>query len=214
MLPDSVNVLSFLAEILTALSGNLKSLRGTPKQRLAKDLFELFQILDEVDSNIQEISEQLLLFVKEQQVGMKVHYIHSAGRRMESFINICDQFGKWLCKHQKIIKTINIFSDKTVYFLNRIERMDMQSTEEIRQNFGYYSIGKDNIEVNLDIGMLSIRNALQATRSPDPSQFPSRDEVIKIIDQFAELSHLIKEAETSLRDFAKINLTVEDFFRN
>jgi hypothetical protein len=89
---DEIATLKLLSELFLSIAGQLNKLKGTPKQLFVREIIVLFDILEQAGQNILGVISSLNDFKKEKTIGMKVHYIQSAGKSLEGF---CENSGRF-----------------------------------------------------------------------------------------------------------------------
>jgi DNA repair exonuclease SbcCD ATPase subunit len=200
MVVDQIAVLKLLSDLFLSIAGQLNKLKGTPKQRFAREILDLFDILGRAERNISEIIESLKDFNKAEQIGMRVHYIHRAGKFLEEFSRTCDLFIRWVDHHENLSGALQVLSPKTEEIMDELNRLDRLYT---KGNAAYAQLRKT---------IKTLEENLQAVRSPNPNGFPTSEFVVETIEQFNQILSQIEASKRLLREFATKNLSVEDFF--
>jgi len=195
---DLVASFKLLSELFVTLEGQLSKVRGTPKQRLARNIIEMFDILTELEKSVAIILDSLKSFQAESQVGMRVHIIYKTQSLFENLEEACEKFLAWVHKHKEFSITLDIFAPRAY------EKYGLSS------RYTTVVVGPKPI---LSEALETFRTQLQAVRSPDPALFPSGEVLENIIAQFEILLANIKAFKKDIRRFASTNLSVEDFFK-
>lgn len=194
MAAGAIPALGLITSVVKENTDAVKRAREISKQRFLREIASLFGVFETVDEQIVEINSSLQAFIEEEQVGMRVHYLHEAGVHFEEFVKTQDDFLEWMEKSRDIRHAIGIFSSPTRSVLERLvgEHADAR---------GHVSTGIDNI-----------RSELQAVASPDPAEFPAPGTVTEVMRQLASLSAEISYARKVISDFVCANFTMEDMF--
>ena len=197
---DQLSALTLLSDLFVTIAGELKKLKGTPKQRFARDIIALFDIADQAERDITEIIKTLEEFHEEAAVGMRVHLIHKTGKLLDKFAVTCRSFIRWIENHDELSNALDILEPKTKDIWNSLKGWDEKYT---KGNAAF---------TNLKSDLLTLQSQLQATKSPNPKLFPMPEVVRKTLLELRSIATQIQTSKELLRKFAADNLTIEDFF--
>lgn len=201
-LPDlfPVEIYTHLGNIVVALSQALSTTQ-TPFDRPAtRILLGLYDVVLVADGQLSRFFEALDRFQKETQIGWKVYWIHRAGKGLEDLQETLSELIKW------------IDSRKSDLYQMQVWTADNESAWDlINDHDAGYGVGESAIET-LKASIAGFRHQLQATTSPDPTQFPAQAEIVEVNTYLADLHEKIRGTRKILRDFATNHLAVSQFF--
>jgi septal ring factor EnvC (AmiA/AmiB activator) len=199
MIPiNLISSFKILSELFSSLQGQLDKAKGTPKQKLARNIIELFDVLDEFEKSVAVVIKNLNEFEAEKQIGMRVHIIHKTQFLFDELENSCNKFLHWVQKHKEFSITLNVFAPAAY------EKYGLSTS---------YSRVVTEPKSMLSETLKTFRSQLQAVRSPDPKLFPKKQDLENIMAQFQILLTNIKKFRKDIRKFASTKLSVDDFFK-
>lgn len=208
---DPINGLQLLGNLLETIPKTLENLIVSPDPRFARNLLSFFEIFEEVEPSLLRVVSDLRAFTNEPTVGMQVHYIHRAGKRIDTFQAVLIDVLDWLKEHEDWYQAfIEVSQPKVRKALINTQPKDYYAVLaygcEVNQEYGYEQA------FDLTVGLTVLRYELQAVRSPNPKFFPKPARLQEINCQINELLERVCWASNAIREFASSNLTVEDFF--
>lgn len=195
---DQIAALKLLGDLFVEITSALKRIKGTPKQRLARDVISLFDLFRAVEESSNKSIDHLRAFQEEPTIGMKVHYIHEAGIALSALEDSCKRFIVWSYSHTTWNHLLQIFAPKS-----KAQYANLMATD-----MGFENYMKEQLSGELT----KIREGLQAVKSPDPERFPRFKEIEEALRKIEQVRMQARLAEKMTREFAKENLTVDDFF--
>lgn len=197
---DTIAALQLIGNLFISITGQLNKIKGTPKQRFARDVVALSDILERAEKSTAEIILSLNKFESEKTIGMQVNYIHATGKNLEQFSNTCEQFTRWIEKHENLSGMLQILAPEVKGLISEVTIADLPYTK----GGAIYLYLKDYLS--------SLQESLQATRSPNPKKFPTDKFVSDTIEEFNQLIAQIRASKKLLQEFASSHLTIDDFF--
>jgi hypothetical protein len=202
MITETISGLKLISDLFVSIAGQLNRLKGTPKQQFAREVLELFDILDSAEKSIVGAIKGLDEYNSESDVAAKVSSINSAGFNLGQFSKTCKEFIYWIEHHEQFTDMLRILQPEVKDTLSEILHFDHAFTKEGEAVYKYFHTY-----------VVDFSKELQATRSPDPKKFPTRKTVKLAMQQLVQVTEQINSAKRILREFASSNLTIDDFFR-
>lgn len=181
--------LKLLSDLFLAIAGEITKLKGTPKQRLTRQIIELFDILDNAEKEIEPAITNLKALESKTDKIQHTQLIQEVGKSLNTFSEICLNFIRWVSNREALSNSIRILKPEA------FELFTSLSLTEV-----YYVRLRRDIE-------LQLRELQTATYST-----PSNKVIETTIEQLNEITSQIQAAKTLLQKFAADNLKVEDFF--
>ena len=182
-------------KLLTAVLGQLPSYKEAPRQRVARELVRLFDVIGEAREGLTELSRWIYKCQTAQTQEGKVYFVFEAGKVLNRLADACAKLLPWKGNISAVFAALGLLAPEIKDTLDYIES-DESSFREVL------------IEERLDLS----RRAFQAVPQPDPTRLPSSEMLQELQDRLQSLSARCAEALETLRSFAAAELRVEDFF--
>ena len=198
MFTELAPALGLVVEAVRGIAEFTTKSRVASKRRFLRQLAELFNIFEDVETEVAQINHNLQAFLDEQHVGMRVHYIHTAGFHLDNFGETQLGFFTWMRKNEDIRQMIEVFS---------AEEASSAFLRAFRKLVGAHGRAREVIPA-----IVTTRNRLQAVRSPDPAKFPAPETVQEVIGQLNTLCSEIELAKKSISHFVCTNFDIQDLF--
>jgi hypothetical protein len=209
---DPTRQFDLIAQFFESIPKTLGIVEEPSKTDFARNLLALFQILELVEPRLENVIADLEIFANEPTIGMRVHYIHRAGGKINSFEAVCIHAIKYIWEHSQWYYAFNkIASPKLKKIIENTKPIEdynrLEYAAELNRKFGY--------EQAFDVAIIlkSFAYELQAVRSPDPKLFPDQERILEIIENTRNLRERIRKALIEVCEYAENNLMVVDFFR-
>jgi hypothetical protein len=197
---EILGAFELIEKILSSLLGQLSQYRKTPRQRVARELVELSDLLGEA----REEFNRLALLISRCEIAQtkegKTYHLFEAGKVLEQLGRTCSKFVGWGERHSRIEDAFRLLAPRTHELLARLNGVDRAHTPGAL------------VYTQLEIAISENRQALQAVEHPDPSKLPTTEILSEARQQLEDLAAHCSRAQEDIRAFARKELTAEDFF--
>ena len=207
---DPISGLSLLTTLFNSIANSLGKVKGSPKQRLGRDVYELFTMLEKLEENLSQIAENLKSCSSNRPTHLQIRALHDSIQLIKQWEMVGSQFFDWIREHTEFRKTLSLFAPeiKEVVFNDN--------------NFNVSAFSNEFKELNQVImSIISLNEIIDDYYRKDKKIGGSNNKVrtlhVPFNDFIIQVDNLlmnVRQAKKATREFAVENLSIDDIFYN
>jgi hypothetical protein len=171
-----------------------------PKRESTRYLIRLHNYFEQNGIHVHAALKEIEDYKNIEHIGWKVHYIHSVGTKLHDYKLVCCRIVHYVAANIVSLSQLKVINT------NNTDLWDAINNNDYGFSAGWHGIKRIRREIK------ALQQAIQATKSPDPSKFADGETIQSVVEQFEEFHSKYIYAKTSLRELAISKLRVEDFF--